>query len=89
MPAQRGRLCRRSGSPGPPSVKDEVPAPWHQLFTKNKCWGMEWGVLLVQFAETAGVWIDGRGLLVPVLAPVGVHPLKMNPLQRTEAGREA
>lgn len=44
---------------------------------------------MVQFAETAGVWIDGRGLLVPILAPVGVHPLKMNPLQRTEAGREA
>ena len=43
-------------------------------------------MLLVQFAETAGARIDGRGLLVPTLAPVGVHPLKMNPLQRTEAG---
>lgn len=36
IPAQRGRLCLRSGSPGSPSVKDEVPAPWHQSFAKKK-----------------------------------------------------
>lgn len=46
-----------------PSVKDEVPAPWHQLFAKKKkkkSLGVGWGVLLVQFAETAGVgWTGG------------------------------
>lgn len=39
IPAQRGRLCLRSGSPGSPSVKDEVPAPWHQSFAKKQMLG--------------------------------------------------